>query len=432
MPYYQAMSFLEKAFAVKTELEQPPTGRYAETAGRRNVFELLETIESIYNIRDLDSLLDKVLLEARRFVSADAGTLYLRAGQRLYFSYSHNDTLFPDGTDSNKYFSSQQSIEVNRSSLAGYVASSGESLLIDDVYDIQSNVSFAWNPAFDAKSKYRTTSMLIVPLKSREETVIGVLQLINAMNDDGKVVPFSEQDRLFIIQFARSAANTIEQARLTQEMVLRMVELAELRDPYETADHAKRVGAYSVELYERWASRHGLPKKTVLETKEILRTAAMLHDVGKVAVSDLILKKPGELTEVERKRIRLHTVFGARLFKRERSAWDRMAAEVVLNHHERWDGKGYPGRVTNLHSDEMEFGVGKRENEIPLAARIVSIADVYDALISERAYKEAWDDDIVLNYIKNEAGRQFDPELVDIFAEMGEVIASIRGKYSKK
>ncbi len=396
----------------------------------RPVERLIETVESIYNIKELDSLLEAVLTEARRFVNADAGTLYLKVGERLYFSFVQNDTLFAGGKAENKYLYSQESLVVNKDSLAGYVAETGESLLIDDVYHIKSSVSFSFNPAYDYKTQYKTQSMLIVPLKTRDETTVGVLQLINAKTQAGTVIPFSEQDRIFILQFARSAANTIEQARLSQEMVLRMVELAELRDPFETSNHAKRVGAYCVELYDRWGRKQGLPESEIRNTKEILRTAAMLHDVGKVAISDIILKKPGELTEEETRAMRMHTIYGARLFKQARSTWDRLAQEVVLNHHERWDGKGYPGRVNDIFATDVRFGPGKVGNEIPISARIVSLADVYDALVSERAYKEAWDEDLVHDYIQNQKGKQFDPELVELFLAIRDVIAQIHGKYS--
>lgn len=396
----------------------------------RPVQELLETIESIYGIKELDALLEAVLTEARRFVGADAGTLYLKVGDRLFFSFVQNDTLFAGGKADNKYLYQQESLPVSKDSLAGYVARTGESLLIDDVYHIKSSVSFSFNPAYDYKARYKTQSMLIVPLRTRDDTTVGVLQLINAKTKRGEVVPFSEQDRLFLLQFARSAANTIEQARLAQEMVLRMVELAELRDPFETSNHAKRVGAYCVEIYDRWAQKHELTGSKVRNTKEVLRTAAMLHDVGKVAVSDTILKKAGELTEAETKAMRMHTIFGARLFKHTRSAWDRLAKEVVLNHHERWDGKGYPGRVDDIFATEVDFGPGKVGTEIPISARIVTIADVYDALVSERAYKEAWDADLVLDYIKNQRGKQFDPEVADLFLEIRGVIAQIHAKYS--
>ena len=424
------MSLLERAVTLRPEPTRPFTVQARPDRPERDVQSLLGTIERVYNIKELDSLLDTVLTEARRFVKADAGTLYLKVGDRLYFSFVQNDTLFATQRAGNKYVYSQESMPVNKESLAGYVASTGESLLIDDVYDIHSTVSYSFNPAYDSKARYKTQSMLIVPLKTRENSIVGVLQLINAMDTRGRVIPFSEQDRLFILQFARSAANTIEQARLAQEMVLRMVELAELRDPFETSNHAKRVGAYSVELYDRWGKKRGLPAAQIRETKEVLRTAAMLHDVGKVAVSDIILRKAGELTPTETHAMRMHTIYGARLFKHERSTWDRLASEVVLNHHERWDGKGYPGRISDIYASEIQFGAGKVGTEIPISARIVSLADVYDALISERAYKEAWEEDLVYDYIRNQAGKQFDPDLVAIFLKIRPIIGSIREKYS--
>ena len=142
---------------------------------------------------------------------------------------------------------------------------------------------------------------------------------------------FRSQDRLYISQFAQSAANAIEKAKLSREMILRLVEMAELRDPYETWPHVKRVGAFSVELYDAWARKHGVQEKELLDMKDVLRTASILHDLGKVAISDVILRKPGALSRDERDQIKMHTVYGARLFQRTNSAWDRMACEVTLN-----------------------------------------------------------------------------------------------------
>lgn len=405
--------------------------RSAGAARKRDAHGLLWTIEEMYAIRDLDVLLERVLFEARRFVGADAGTLYLRSEDRLFFRFVQNDTLFPGGVlgasgvgESSVY--SDRSMPVDRTSLAGYIAATGESLLIDDVYHIRSGVSYAFNPAFDEGSAYRTRSMLIVPLKARDGAVIGVLQLINALDAGGDVVPFSGADRIFILQFARSAANAIEQARLSQEAVLRMVELAALRDPHETSAHALRVGAYSAELYGAWARRHGVSAGELQRTRQILRTAAMLHDVGKVAVSDTILKKPDRLTPAELAAVRMHVIYGARLFPPERSALDRMSFEVALGHHERWDGRGYPGKVDDVRIESVPLDRGLRGEAIPLAARIVAIADVYDALGSPRAYKAAWDRERVLRYIASESGRQFDPELVETFLGMLPALASIR------
>jgi HD-GYP domain-containing protein (c-di-GMP phosphodiesterase class II) len=395
----------------------------------RDVLGLFSTIESVFHIRDLDTLLERVLFEARRFARADAGTIYLISKGQLYFSFVQNDTLFK-GETKDKYLHSGSSLPIDNRSIAGYVAKTGEAVLIDDVYHIKSGISYAFNPAFDQKSSYKTTSQLVVPLQTRDGEIVGVLQLINAKNDKGRVVPFSMQDRWFISQFSLNAADAIEKARLSREMVLRMVELAELRDPYETTQHAKRVGAYSAELYEGWASRHGIISRELRNVKDILRTAAILHDVGKVAVSDVILKKSSALSYDEKLQLRHHTILGARLFKRTSSAWDRMAAEVALNHHENWDGSGYPGRIQDLFAEKIYLGPGKRGAEIPLPARIVALSDVYDALISERAYKPEWRQEHALRYIRYQAGKKFDPELVSLFINMAELLAAIRVKYS--
>jgi putative nucleotidyltransferase with HDIG domain len=396
---------------------------------KRDTLKLFRTIESLFTIKDLDSLLEKILSEARQFVNADAGTIYQAARGFLYFSYVQNDTLFR-GETKDKYIPSSASIGIDKGSLAGYVAKTGETILIDDVYHIQSDVSFAFNPAFDQKTNYHTRSILCVPLKTRENEIVGVLQLINAKNDEGTVTAFSMQDKLFISQFALNAADAIEKARLSREMVLRMVELAELRDPFETSQHAKRVGAYAVELYDTWATRRGVSGREVKKMRDVLRTAAILHDVGKVAVSDVILKKPSQLTYDEKMLMRQHTILGARLFKRTTSFWDYMSAEVALNHHENWDGSGYPGRIENLYAERIYMGPGKAGNEIPLSARVVAIADVYDALISERAYKQGWRQEHALRYIRYQAGKKFDPELVSIFLKMDELLNAIVKKYS--
>ena len=395
---------------------------------KRDTQKLFRTIESLFTIKDLDSLLESILTEARHFVMADAGTIYLLSRENLYFSFVQNDTLFR-GETKDKYVPSGASLPVDKGSLAGYVAKSGEPILIDDVYHIQSDLSFTFNPAFDQKTHYHTKSILGVPLKTRENEIVGVLQLINAKSDSGEVVAFSMDDKMFISQFAQHAADAIEKARLSREMVLRMVELAELRDPFETSQHAKRVGAYSVELYEKWATKRAVSSREIRKFRDVLRTAAILHDVGKVAISDTILKKPSQLTFDEKLSMKLHTVLGARLFRRATSFWDYVSAEVALNHHENWDGSGYPGRIDDLYADKIYLGPGKRGPEIPLSARVVSIADVYDALVSQRAYKDRWRQEHALHYIRYQAGKKFDPELVSIFLKMGDLLTAIHKKY---
>jgi response regulator RpfG family c-di-GMP phosphodiesterase len=396
---------------------------------KRDTQKLFRTIESLFSIKDLDSLLESILTEARRFLVADAGTIYLAAHGFLYFNFVQNDTLFR-GETKDKYIPSGASLPIDKASLAGYVAKTGEPILIDDVYHIQSEVSFTFNPAFDQKSNYRTRSILGVPLKTRDNEIVGVLQLINAKNEAGEVIAFSNDDMLFITQFAQHAADAIEKARMSREMVLRMVELAELRDPFETSRHAKRVGAISVELYEKWATARGVSAREIRKVRDVLRTAAILHDVGKVAVSDVVLTKKGQLSYDEKLLMREHTFRGARLFRRTTSFWDDMSSIVALNHHENWDGSGYPGRIDDLFAEKIYMGPGKQGNEIPLYARVVSIADVYDALVSERAYKHGWKQEHALHYIRYQSGKKFDPELVSIFLKMGDLLNAIARKYS--
>jgi HD-GYP domain-containing protein (c-di-GMP phosphodiesterase class II) len=399
------------------------------SAAEQGVEDLLRIIENISHIGDLDSLLETILTEARRFLNADAGTIYLVSGDKLYFNYVQNDTLFQEAKAKDKYINSSMSMDINKTSLAGYVASTGESLLIDDVYDIKSNVSFRFNASVDTKTSYKTRSIMVVPLTTSEEVVLGVLQLINKKGHNGDLQPFSMQDRIYIGQFAQNAAHAVEKAKLSRELVFRMVELSELRDPYETTRHAKRVAAYSIEIYQAWAEKNGVPRKEINKNRDFLWTAAILHDVGKIAVSDTILKKEGGLTYEERMLMRYHTVFGARLFKYTASPWDKMAGEVALNHHEHWDGTGYPGKIEDIFAEKVYFGPGKKGEEIPLSARIVALADVYDSLLSERAYKNSWKEENALKHIHMESGKHFDPELVDLFVQIHDVIGAIQKKY---
>jgi response regulator RpfG family c-di-GMP phosphodiesterase len=124
-----------------------------------------------------------------------------------------------------------------------------------------------------------------------------------------------------------------------------------------------------------------------------------------------------------------HTIYGARLFANAGSDLDVISEEIALNHHERWEGGGYPGKVGDISQDHVTLGPGKKGEEIPLTARIVALADVYDALISKRTYKEPYPEDEALNLIREQSGRQFDPEVVAAFFSIHDVITAIKEKY---
>jgi HD-GYP domain-containing protein (c-di-GMP phosphodiesterase class II) len=159
----------------------------------------------------------------------------------------------------------------------------------------------------------------------------------------------------------------------------------------------------------------------------------MLHDAGKIGISDKILKKPGKLDDDEFNVMKMHTVLGYRLFTSADSEIDAIAAEVALTHHEKWDGTGYPGMNTDVTNAEIVTpGFGKKGVEIPITGRIVAVADVYDALMSPRVYKAAWDEGRVLEHIKEASGKHFDPEVVESFFKIYDVISAIRQKYSEE
>ena len=157
--------------------------------------------------------------------------------------------------------------------------------------------------------------------------------------------------------------------------------------------------------------------------------SSMLHDIGKVGIPDAILRKPGPLDAAERELMKMHVLLGACYFDNPRSEWDTLAREISLNHHEKWDGSGYPGAIGDLSLERLPDIPGKKGPEIPLSARIVAVADVYDALSSKRAYKDAWEEERVLHHMREESGRHFDPEIVGIFFEIYDVIKAIRQKW---
>jgi putative two-component system response regulator len=199
-----------------------------------------------------------------------------------------------------------------------------------------------------------------------------------------------ESRNVLLDEAVRIRTVQLEQARLESLVIL--ATMAEYHD-YATANHTQRVGltasmiAQSLELSEPFVTT--------------IRDAALLHDVGKVGISDRILLKPGRLSQEERATMMSHVEIGARILGQARSPVLRTAAEIARTHHERWDGRGYLAGLTG--------------EDIPLAGRITAVADVFDALTHARPYKDAWNADRAVAVITSQAGLQFDPRVVDAF-----------------
>jgi hypothetical protein len=382
---------------------------------KEKILDLLKITEDINHINDIDSLLDRVLTEARFFTRSDAGSIYLVNGKKLSFEYVQNETLMSRDPSGNRYLYQKKEMPLDTGSLAGFVALTRQPLCIGDAYCLGPEVPYCFNRSFDLQSDYRTCSILTVPLVTSRDRIIGVMQIINPQDRRGNIVPFSAEDQLMVTYFAFHAAIAIEKAKMTREMILRMINMAGLRDPRETGAHVNRVGAYSIEIYQRWARERAIPMEQIKKTKDLLRIAAMLHDIGKIGVSDAILKKQEELTPDEFEQVKQHAEYGFRLFRETTSEWEEMAAQVALYHHERWDGSGYPRKI--------------KGEKIPITARIVALADVYDALVSRRSYKKSWEEPDILRLVREEKGRHFDPGVVDAFLAIYDVIKAIQEKY---
>ena len=282
--------------------------------------------------------------------------------------------------------------------IVGHVASSGLTLNIQDAYQDQ-----RFTHDIDRLTGYRTHSILAMPLKNVSGHIIGVFE---AMNKSGK--PFNVDDEGILQLISSLAASGIENAQLYEslsksqlETIYRLAVTAEYRDQQDTAVHLRHISEYSALI----AQGLGLPEREV----ENIRYASPLHDIGKVGIADAILLKPGKLTAEEFEEIKKHTLYGAKILCNAESSLLQIACKVAGSHHEKFDGTGYPARL--------------KAEQIPVYARIVSVADVFDALCSQRVYKPKWEPQKAREYINGEKGKAFDPSVVEAFEKVyGEIL----------
>ena len=397
---------------------------------------IIEIERELGEIQDVDVLLERILTETRKIVNADAGSIYVVEGDKLKIKYGQNDTHLKELAPGEKLPYTSFSFPINEKQICGYVALSGKPLNIKDCYKIPESKPYKFNKNTDLTTDYRTKSMYTIPLKMANGNLLGILQIINAKDEDGKIITFDDEAEMLIAHFATAAVQALQHAYLTANMVKRMLKMSEFRDPKETYPHIERVSSYSLEIYDRWAFNHNVPEAEIHRYRDNLKIDAKFHDVGKVGISDVILKKAfPRFTDEERNIMKGHTCIGAQLFEPPESLLDVMSQEVALHHHDRWDGgeSGYPGKIS-LSDFSVKDGIvpiteplsGK---DIPLSARIVAVADVFDALSHKRCYKEAWTIEDAFTEIMNNSGTQFDPEVVLAFMQVKDRICSIQMAY---
>jgi len=271
--------------------------------------------------------------------------------------------------------------------VAGWVARTGQSTVVSDVRR---------DPRFsrrvDVRTHFVTRSMICVAVKSRDR-IIGVLQAINRRTDR----PFDGEDQRLFESLARQVGIAIENARLYEEVketflstAATLAEAIEKRDPY-TGGHVRRVVDISLAIGEELGLKP--------EEKETLELAAILHDVGKIGIRDGVLLKHGPLTPEELAHIRLHPQLGAEILAPIKQL--EAVIPAVRHHQERCDGQGYPQ--------------GLKGDEIPLASRVIAVADAFDAMTTDRPYRPRLSDEAAATEIERCAGSQFDPKVAEAF-----------------
>ncbi|MCD9022139.1 HD-GYP domain-containing protein [Cohnella silvisoli] len=216
-----------------------------------------------------------------------------------------------------------------------------------------------------------------------------VLRINNLLRTRFLHLQLQDQNHL-LEQRVLDRTGEVEQAK--HEILELLARTSEFRDD-ETGQHTQRVGMMAMKI----ASALGLPKAEV----ELIQRATPLHDIGKIGIADSILLKPGRFTPEEFEKMKLHTTIGASILEGTVFPVLQLAGTIALSHHEKWNGTGYPNGLSG--------------EDIPLAGRIVALADFYDALTHERPYKQAWTREQALEEIERQRGVHFDPNVVDAF-----------------
>lgn len=328
----------------------------------------------------LNELLDLISEEVTKVVDADRSSIYLVDKEK--------DEIWTKEAIGLK---DRIRFSINKG-ISGYVARTGEILNIDDPY---SHPMF--NNEIDESTGYTTKSLLTVPMKNMRQEIIGVIQAVNQIYDE----PFSEVDEILLISLGSLAAVSVDNSQLYSELqssyretLQSLVSLLDLRDN-STEKHSIRVVRFTLKLAEKM----GISDEDQLQ---MIEWGAILHDVGKIGVPDSILQKPGPLNDEEWGIMKTHPELGYKAL--QDIPFLKNAALIVKHHQEKYDGTGYPA--------------GLKGKEIPLGARIFAVGDTYDAMSSDRVYRDALPYKTIVEEFKKCSGSQFDPRVVNAFLKI--------------
>ncbi|MDI6777296.1 MAG: HD domain-containing phosphohydrolase [Syntrophales bacterium] len=339
---------------------------------------LYETVKVTVSSLDLEEVLSSVFNSAVKTLEANAGSLMLLDPEEGILTIKRAHGLDEEVIRKTR-------IKMGEG-IAGMVARSGEPMVFHGKVN---------SPQIKGRMKYDKVNSICAPLKTKK----GIVGIVN-LNRKEDSEPFTEDNLTLLSSMAHEAASAIENAGLYKDLhesylstIRALASALEVKDSY-TKGHSDAVARYAVKI----AKRLDLPPHEI----EGIEVAAILHDIGKIGIHEDILNKPGKLDNEEWKEVKKHPESSLKIFEDINFPWD--IRPIVYAHHERYDGKGYP--------------CGLKGEEIPLGARILGVADLYDAMTSDRAYRKGLSKKTVIEELKRVAGTQLDPGIAEVFIEM--------------
>lgn len=340
--------------------------------------QILSLTAKINSSLELRSVLINILHAAEEITGAEASSILLKSDA--------GELIFEVATGESVEALKRIAIKPGEG-IAGYVVNTGKPVIVNDV---------ARDPRHkqevDEITGFKTRNLIAVPLRLDGE-VIGVVEVLNKR--DGE--EFDEADLSDLMLLAGLSAIAIDKARKHEALhdlflssIRALTAALDARDPY-THGHSERVAQFALAI----ADELGMDEAS----KRRIELSALLHDIGKIGIDDSVLKKPGKFTDEEYEQMKTHPEKGYHILMLIKQLEPNLPG--VRYHHERFDGSGYP--------------LGLRGDEIPLDARIVAIADVFDALTSDRPYRSAYEPDRAIQIIRSEVGAHFDPNVFEAF-----------------